>query len=88
GGFTQAELDAARQGMLNSRKLARAQDSALVNGWLHDLDIGQTFAYNQKIDDEIAALTLAQVNDALRKYIDPRSFVTAFAGDFKAAPPQ
>ena len=53
--------------------------SALVN----NLYLQRKFALQQATDDAIAALTLAQVNAALRRYIDPARWVVIWAGDFK-----
>jgi len=82
-GFTQRELDEARKGLLNERQHARAQDSVLANALNRNLYLGRTFAVSQKVDDAIAAATLASVNAALRKYLTPERFVFAFGGDFK-----
>ena len=43
----------------------------------------RTFAVSQKVDDAIAAATLADVNAALRKYLKPDQLVIGFGGDFK-----
>ncbi len=49
----------------------------------NNLYLGRTFAVSQKVDDAIAAATLADVNAALRKYLKPEQFVIGFGGDFK-----
>jgi len=82
-GFTQRELDAARKGLLSARQLARAQDTVLASALNNNLYLDRTFAVSQKVDDAIAAATLASVNAALRKYLKPDQFVFAFGGDFK-----
>jgi len=82
-GFTQAELDAAKKGLLNARRLARAQDSVLAAALNNNLYLGRTFAISQKVDEQIAAATLDSVNAALRKYLDPKAFVIGFGGDFE-----
>jgi zinc protease len=48
-----------------------------------NLDLGRTFARSAEVDAQLQALTLDQVNAALRKYIDPARFVVGVAGDFK-----
>ena len=82
-GFAQQELDEARAGMLNLRRLSRAQDEVLASQLVNQLHLGRDFALAQRIDDAIAGLSLAQVNAAWRKYIDPSRLVAAWAGDFK-----
>jgi zinc protease len=82
-GFTQQELDEARSGLLNARRLLRAQDAAVAGGLANNLFLDRRFAFAQQIDDALAALTLAQVNAAWRKYIAPERLVIAWGGDFK-----
>jgi zinc protease len=82
-GFTPAELEAARSGLLNARRLGRAQDGAVAGRLAANLRLGRRFAISQQVDDAIAALTLEQVNAAWRKYIDPQQLVLGWAGDFK-----
>lgn len=82
-GFTAAELAEAKRGLISKRQLARAQDDALAAGLAGNLYLGRDFAVSQKVDDAIGALTLGQVNAALRKYVKPDGFVLGFGGDFK-----
>ena len=83
-GFTQQELDTGRSGLLNARRLGRAQDAPVANRLAQNLHLGRRFARLQQIDDALAGLTLEQVNAALRQYITPASWIAAWAGDFKA----
>lgn len=82
-GFEQKELDDAKQGLLSSRRLSRAQDGNLAGALASNLKLQRTFAVSQKVDDQIAAATLEQVNAAIRKHLQPGSFVVGFGGDFK-----
>ena len=82
-GFTAQELAEGKSGLLNFRRLSRAQDGSLASGLANNLYLGRTFALAGRVDAALSALTLAQVNAALRKYIRPDEFVTALAGDFK-----
>jgi zinc protease len=82
-GFTPAELDASRSGLLNARRLGRAQDGAVAGRLAANLLLGRRFAISQQVDDAIAALTLDQVNAAWRRYIQPQQLVLGWAGDFK-----
>jgi hypothetical protein len=43
----------------------------------------RSFAFSGQVDAQLTALTLEQVNAALRKYVDPAKFVVGVAGDFK-----
>ncbi|MGL4575857.1 MAG: M16 family metallopeptidase [Burkholderiaceae bacterium] len=82
-GFTQEELAEGRQGLVNFRRLSRAQDPGLAGGLASNLKLNRTFAVSQKVDDQLAALTLEQVNAAMRKHLKPEQFVFGFGGDFK-----
>ena len=82
-GFTDRELSEGQASLLNFRRLGRAQDSNVTSVLASNLYLGRTFATSARVDAALAALTLADVNAALRKYITPDSFVAAFAGDFK-----
>ena len=82
-GFTREEFQRLRDGLLQQRRLTRAQDAAVAAGLLRNLHLGRTFAVSQQVDDALAALTVEQVNEALRKYIDPARWALAWGGDFK-----
>jgi len=82
-GFSQSEIEASRVGLLNDRRLARAQDEGVVRALANNLFLERRFATSQKVDEAIERLTLDQVNRAWRKYIDPRQLVVVWGGDFK-----
>jgi len=82
-GFTAAEFAAGRQGLLNFRQLSRAQDARLAASWVSNLYLDRTFAVSAKVDQALQNLTLEQVNQALRTYLNPEDFVLGVAGDFK-----
>jgi zinc protease len=82
-GFTEEELRSGQTGLLNFRRLSRAQDENLAGAWVNNLHLNRNFSRSAAVDRALAALTLKQVNAALRKYINPEKFVIGFAGDFK-----
>jgi zinc protease len=82
-GIGAQELAQAQQALLNQRRLSRAQDPAVANGWQFNLEHGRSFAQARRLDDQIAAVTVEQVNAALRRHLDPARIVWAWAGDFK-----
>ena len=47
-----------------------------------ELSAGRTFAYYADLEKQVEGLTVAQVNDAIRKNIDPKRLVVVQAGDF------
>ena len=84
-GFTAAELERARTGILNERRLALAQDAFVAGALGAQLEQGRDFLLRQRMDEAIARVSLEQVNAAFRRHIDPTRLVTAWAGDFKGA---
>jgi zinc protease len=82
-GFTQEELAEGRQGLVSFRRLSRAQDPGLASSLAGNLKLNRSFAVSQKVDDQLTALTLDQVNTAMRKHLKPEQFVFGFGGDFK-----
>jgi zinc protease len=86
-GFTADKLNDAKTGMLQARRLARAQDAALAGTLTDRLLLGRTLAFDAQVDRDIQSLTLDQVNAAYRKYFIASKLVTVRAGDFaKGAP--
>ncbi len=81
-GFTAAELDAARSGILQQRVQARAQDGMLAGAWTGLMHLGRTFAFSAAFEARVKALTVADVNAALRRHIDPARLTVVKAGDF------
>jgi predicted Zn-dependent peptidase len=41
-------------------------------------------AFVEKVDAQIETVTLAQVNEAIRKSLTPAQFLNVYAGDFAA----
>ncbi len=79
------ELKDAKTGMLQGRRLARAQDAGLAGTLAFYLELDRTLAYQAGVDRAIEAVTLEQANAAFRKHIDPSKLATAYAGDFAKA---
>jgi zinc protease len=82
-GFSQAELDDARRGALEERRMARSDDGTIAAAWVGNLDLGRTFAFSRQLEDKVRALSLDQVNAAVRRYIDPAKMTVVVAGDGK-----
>ncbi len=82
-GFPESEFDTAKKGLLEARRLARAQDRALVARLSNYLFIQRTFAWDIELERRIAALTANEVRDALRRHLDPAKLSVLKAGDFR-----
>jgi zinc protease len=86
-GFTQEELDAAKQGWLESRQLSRAQDSQLAAALSQALYFDRTLMFDADIEARVRGLTLGDVNQAVRDRIDLSTMTIVKAGDFANARP-
>ncbi len=87
-GFSAEEVAGAKSGMLQQRSSNRAQDGIVASGWSGFLYLDRTFAWSGEYEDKLKALTVAQVNAAFRKAIDPSKLSVVTAGDAsKAAAP-
>lgn len=84
-GVTAEELNKAREGLLQARKVARASDPALA-GTLGSLrHLGRTMQWEETLDQKMAALKPEEISAALKRHIDPKKLVIVNAGDFDAA---
>ena len=86
-GFTPAEVEAGKKSLLDARRMARAQDGALVNRLGSYLFAKRTFAWDIDLEKKVAALSAADVNAALRRHVDPARLSVIAAGDFKKPSP-
>lgn len=82
-GFTEAELKLAREGLLKELESARADDGELAGDLVQQLDLDRTTAFDQEVEDRLKRLSLKEVNEALKKYVDPKKFSSLKVGDFK-----
>lgn len=83
-GFTQAEIDAAKESYLQQRKVSYAQDGRLSGMLNSNLYLDRTMQFQKNLEDKIGKLTVDQVNAAFRKYINSSKLITVMAGDFES----
>jgi len=81
-GFTDDELRVAKQGWLESRQLGRAQDSSLAAVLSQGLYFERTLDFDASMEERVEAVTLDEVNQALREWIDPSKLTIVRVGDF------
>jgi zinc protease len=86
-GFTAAEVAAAKPGLLQQRLQSRASDQELVGTLIQRRFASRTMAYDTSYESAVNALTVDQVNAAVKKYFDPAKISIVRAGDFKGKPP-
>lgn len=84
-GFTADELKRAKEAIVASNRLTRAQDASLAGAIESFLERDKTPLYFAELDNLRAGLTLNDVNAAFRKYVVPDKLVFGAAGDFANA---
>ena len=82
-GFTEKELKDAKAGYLQYRETGRAEDNQLVGRLNSELDLGRTMAWDKAIDDKLMQLKVADLNNAMKKYLAANKITFVKAGDFK-----
>jgi len=86
GGFTAAEVAAAKSGLLQSQQVERSNDSELAGTLASYLYLNRTLSWDAEIEKRIAALTPEQILAALKRHLDPSKFTIIKAGDFTKNP--
>ena len=81
-GFSEAELNDARNGWLQGRNVSRAQDRELVGRLSSYLFLDRQLAWDADFEKRIAGLTVAEVNETVRRWIKPDDLTLIEAGDF------
>jgi zinc protease len=84
-GFADDEIAAAKKTYVDDHTLGRSQDGGLVRELTRDAQYGWTMQRQADLEKKITSLTAAQLNAAVRKYVDPAGISYFKAGDFKKA---
>jgi len=84
-GFSDAEVADAKKSYLEERMLGRTQDAGLARTLAQNAQFGWTMAREADLESKVNALTTAQINATVRKYLDPAAISYFKAGDFKKA---
>lgn len=82
-GVTTTELDEAVQGYLESQNRSRTSDGAVAGMLLESLETGRTLDFYAQREKDIKNLAKPQVDEVLKKYVDPANIVIVTAGDFE-----
>ncbi|MDO5506260.1 MAG: pitrilysin family protein [Pseudoxanthomonas suwonensis] len=85
-GVTAEELEDARNYLLVQREQQRANDAHVAGLLNSDQRFGRQMIQREQADERIRALTVEQVNAAIRRFIKPDRFSIYTAGDFDNAP--
>ena len=84
-GITAKELGDGVGTLLTQRRQARADDDVVASLLARNLYLGRTMAWSANLDARLRALTVDQVNAAIRKHFKPETLSVYAAGDFAGA---
>lgn len=83
-GITEQELSAAKEGYLQQQAVGRNDDRRIALLLVATLFNDRTMQFYIDQEAEIANAPLDEVNEIIKKYIDPERLVISLAGDFAA----
>lgn len=83
-GYTAEEVEAAKKAWLQSRSMARSSDPQLAARLANGRFLNRPMAWDQQLEDKVAALTPAQIQAAMKKHLDLSKAIFVRAGDFDA----
>jgi len=84
-GFTAEELTRAKAALHDERVGGRSSDGGILNLIEAREQWGRTLAWDEQLDAKLQALTVDQVNAAVRRHVNPADISIVKGGDFKAA---
>ena len=84
-GYTDEEIQTAKSGFKESERLRRTQDRDVSSRLASYLFLGRTFAWDEEFEKKVLAVNKQQVQDAMRKYLDPAKISIIKAGDIKGS---
>ena len=82
-GVTEEELASAKKGWLQSQQVGRGNDSSLASTLADTARTDRTMVHYAGLEQKIQSVTGEQVQEALKKRIDPKRIVIVTAGDFE-----
>ncbi|MBV1909464.1 MAG: insulinase family protein [Kangiellaceae bacterium] len=80
-GFTEEEIESAKKGLLQGKKVSRSQDRELVSRLVSNLDLDRTMQWNKGYESNMAKLTAKEVKRVMNKYVKLSNFSIIKAGD-------
>jgi zinc protease len=84
-GFEADEVTKAKNGWLESRRVARANDTSLLNALQSQARFGRTMQFGSDVEQKVKALTPEDITAALRRHVSLEQISVFRAGDFKKA---
>lgn len=80
-GFTDEEIESAKSGLLQGKKVSRAQDRELVGALASNLDLDRNMQWGKGYEEKLKSLTASEVHQVMKKYIKLADFSIIKAGD-------
>ncbi len=80
-GFTDEEIKSAKSGLLQGKKVSRAQDIELVRTLRRNLILDRTMQWNKSYEQRLSNLTADDVKRVMNKYLKLENFSIIKAGD-------
>lgn len=80
GGVTADELDEKKTTITGSYRVGLATTAGLARALLHNIEKGFDASYLDRFPEEVEAVTLEDVNDAIREFLTPSSLQTVVCG--------
>lgn len=84
-GFTAEEVEAAKSGWLQSRSVNRAQDASVASSLNNYLFTSRTMKWDEELEKKVQALTVTEINAAMKKHLNYDNLNMVKAGDFAKA---
>ena len=84
-GFTEEEVEETKQGYLDFVQNLRSRDAGIASQLAAGLYFGRTMEWTAEQEKRISELTVEEINEAIRRHIDPAKIVVVRAGDFAKA---
>jgi zinc protease len=81
-GVTEQELAEAKSGLLQNWNVGRTQDGTLAAQLANQMKIGRSMTFVEAREAKVQAVSVDEVNMALRKYVVLDRLVQIYAGDF------
>ena len=83
-GITEEELKNAVNGWIQAQNVSRAKDNELSSVINNNIFYDRTMEFQKALEEKVAKLTVADVNNAIKNYIQPyEKWTVVNAGDFK-----
>ncbi|MFD2164834.1 M16 family metallopeptidase [Thalassotalea euphylliae] len=81
-GFTEEEVESAKSGLLQGKRVSRSQDNELVGKLNSNLYHGKTMQFSKKYEEKLAKLTAKDLHKVVKKYLKQENFSILKGGDF------